>query len=105
VAVSPEGLTAYIANQGGATVSLINTVTTTITVGSQSVAVAFTPNGATAYVTNPARAVVRIRDYVTVPDHIRVGVTLDHRRLPNLGAGAANCLAAEHLLAVANSSR
>jgi len=56
LAVTPNGGYAYVANSGGTTVSVItmatNTVTATVTVGSEPVGVAVTPNGAYAYVTN-----------------------------------------------------
>ena len=56
LALTPNGEYAYVTNSGGTTVSVIstatNTVTATVTVGSEPVGVAVTPNGAYAYVTN-----------------------------------------------------
>ena len=56
VAVTPNGAYAYVTNSGSNTVSVIstatNTVTATITVGSDPYGVAVTPNGEYAYVTN-----------------------------------------------------
>ena len=56
VAVSPDGTTAYTANQGGSSVSVINTATNTVTatiaVGSFPREVAVSPDGTTAYITN-----------------------------------------------------
>ena len=57
LAVSPNGTSAYVPNQGDDSVSVIdtatNTVTTTITVGDGPLWVAISPDGATAYVTHP----------------------------------------------------
>jgi len=56
VAVTPDGSTVYVANQGANTVSVIatasNTVTATIAVGSVPLGVAASPDGSTVYVTN-----------------------------------------------------
>ena len=56
VAVTPNGAYAYVANEEGNTVSVINTatntVTATITGFNDPLGVAVTPNGAYAYVTN-----------------------------------------------------
>ena len=61
VAVSPDGLTAYVTNRADATVSVIdtdplsagfNTVTDTIAVGTAPDSVVFTPDGTTAYASN-----------------------------------------------------
>jgi YVTN family beta-propeller protein len=56
VAITPDGSTAYVANEGSGTVSVINTATNIVTglvsVGSDPWGVAVTPNGAYAYVTN-----------------------------------------------------
>ncbi|MGW2376645.1 Ig-like domain repeat protein, partial [Kitasatospora sp. NPDC001683] len=56
VAVSPDGLHAYVTNNGDNTVSVIatatNTVTATITVGAAPTGVAVSPDGLHAYVTN-----------------------------------------------------
>ncbi|WBP85190.1 Ig-like domain repeat protein [Kitasatospora cathayae] len=56
VAITPDGLHAYVTNEGDNTVSVIatatNTVTATIPVGSGPFDVAITPDGLHAYVTN-----------------------------------------------------
>jgi YVTN family beta-propeller protein len=56
VAITPNGANAYVTDYGSGSVSGIttatNTVTTTITVGSEPLCVAVAPNGANAYVTN-----------------------------------------------------
>src|SRR6516162_3609299 len=56
LAVTPDGSTVYVANQGANTVSVIatasNTVTATIAVGSVPLGVAASPDGSTVYVTN-----------------------------------------------------
>ncbi len=56
VAVTPDGARAYVANNGGASVSVIatatNTVIATVAVGAGPVGVAVTPDGARAYVAN-----------------------------------------------------
>jgi YVTN family beta-propeller protein len=69
VAVTPDGATAYVANHGGNTVSVIdtatNTVTTTITVGSFPHQVAVTPDGTTAYTGNDGSGSVSVIDTTT----------------------------------------
>jgi len=54
--MSPSGATAYFANTGGTTVSVVdtasNSVTGVITVGNQPTPMAVTPNGAVLYVVN-----------------------------------------------------
>ncbi|WP_101947729.1 beta-propeller fold lactonase family protein [Mycobacterium sp. 3519A] len=66
VAVSPDGATAYVVNQGDNTVSVIdtatNTVSHTVAVGDNSVAVAASPDGSRVYVVN------RFDDSVSVID-------------------------------------
>ena len=56
VAITPNGLYAYVANSGGTTVSIISTSNDSafkaITVGTNPVGVAITPNGQYVYVTN-----------------------------------------------------
>ncbi|MSQ02454.1 MAG: YncE family protein, partial [Myxococcales bacterium] len=56
VAVSPDGTTAYTANNDSNSVSVINTATNTVTatiaVGSKPEAAAVSPDGSTAYITN-----------------------------------------------------
>ncbi len=67
VAVSPDGRTAYIAEDGvPATVAVIDTgtgaITRTIPIGGNAVAVAITPDGRAAYVTNDASNTVSVLD-------------------------------------------
>lgn len=54
IAITPDGRTAVVANQGGNTVSIIDvesgTVTHTVTVGTKPADVAVSPDGATAYI-------------------------------------------------------
>ena len=56
IAITPDGKTAYVANEGSNTVTPITVATgtagTPITVGSTPDAIAITPNGQTAYVAN-----------------------------------------------------
>ncbi|MDF3293222.1 Ig-like domain repeat protein [Streptomyces silvisoli] len=56
VAITPDGLHAYVANEGSNNVSVIatatNTVTATVPVGTTPFGVAITPDGLHAYVTN-----------------------------------------------------
>ena len=56
IAITPDGKTAYVANDGSDTVTPIATATNTagppITVGSGPNAIAITPDGKTAYVAN-----------------------------------------------------
>ena len=56
IAITPDGKTAYVANDGSGTVTPIATATNTagppITVGSDPYAIAITPDGKTAYVAN-----------------------------------------------------
>jgi YVTN family beta-propeller protein len=56
VAVTPDGSSVYVSNEGGATVSVIdtttNTVIATITVGDSPFGVAVTPDGTRVYVAN-----------------------------------------------------
>jgi YVTN family beta-propeller protein len=57
VAITPDGKYAYVANNHGTTVSVINTATNTvigppIAVGNSPVGVAVTPNGKYVFVTN-----------------------------------------------------
>ena len=56
IAITPNGATAYVANDADGTVTPINTATNTaetpITVGAGPYAIAITPNGTTAYVDN-----------------------------------------------------
>jgi len=58
VAIRPDNVTAYVANAGQGTVSVVNlpsqTVTSTISVGAEPVAVALSPNGTRLYVANSA---------------------------------------------------
>ena len=65
VAITPDGLSAYVAN-GGSTVSVINTedntVSETVTVGSFPIGVAITPAGLFAYVTNSGSGTVSVID-------------------------------------------
>jgi YVTN family beta-propeller protein len=70
IAITPDGTTAYIAhNNVAGPVSVIdcanNTVSTTITVGSNPVGVAISPDGATAYVTNSGSGTVSVIDVST----------------------------------------
>ncbi|MGA5821110.1 Ig-like domain repeat protein [Kitasatospora sp. NPDC094028] len=69
VAITPDGLHAYVANKGGNTVSLIetatNTVTTTIPVGTAPFDVAITPDGLHAYVTNNGGNTVSVIETAT----------------------------------------
>ena len=64
VAITPNGLYAYVANYGSATVSVIstssNSVVATILVGTNSQGVAITPNGQYVYVTNQGTATVSV---------------------------------------------
>jgi YVTN family beta-propeller protein len=64
VAVTPNGLYAYVTNYGAASVSVIstasNTVTATVPVGTSPLGVAVTPNGLYAYVTNLGDASVSV---------------------------------------------
>ncbi len=56
IAITPDGKTAYVTNEGSNSVSPIDTATNTpgtaIPVGSEPSAIAITPDGKTAYVTN-----------------------------------------------------
>jgi YVTN family beta-propeller protein len=64
VAFSPNGKTAYVANSGADTVSVINVKTGTVQghlfVGDGPHSVAFTPNGKTAYVANSNSGTVSV---------------------------------------------
>ena len=88
VAISPNGRTAYVANEGSNTVSVIDTKTNTVVdldpttpeiegipVGMGPSGVAFTPNGRRAYVTNYFDNFVSVIDTKTntVVDEITVG--------------------------------
>ena len=69
IAISPNGANAYVANSGGASVSVISTaankVTNTITGISSPFGVAVAPNGAYAYVTNYGGNTVSVINTVT----------------------------------------
>ena len=56
VTLTPDGLYAYVANEGGNTLSVIDTATQSVVnnmvVGNDPAAIAFSPDGLTAYVTN-----------------------------------------------------
>ncbi|MFC5200271.1 beta strand repeat-containing protein [Streptomyces kaempferi] len=69
VAITPNGLFAYVTNEGDNTVSVIdtttNTVTATIPVGTSPLGVAVTPNGLTVYVTNVSDNTVSVIDTTT----------------------------------------
>ena len=79
VAVTPNGAYAYVTNEGGDSVSVINTtsntVTATITVGTEPYDVAITPNGAYAYVTNYVSGTVSVINTTsnTVTANVTVG--------------------------------
>jgi YVTN family beta-propeller protein len=64
VAITPNGLFAYVTNFGSGTVSVINTasntVSTTVTVEADPEGVAITPNGLFAYVTNEGSGTVSV---------------------------------------------
>ena len=69
VAVTPNGAYAYVANNGGGSVSVISTATNTVTakvpVGNLSKGVAVTPNGAYVYVTNEDDGTVSVINTVS----------------------------------------
>lgn len=81
VAVSPDGATLYVVNQGPDTVSVIDTdtqsVTATISVGVNPILVAVSPDGGTVYVTNNGGSSVSVIDAGTntVTATIPVGVS------------------------------
>jgi len=62
IAITPDGMTAYVVNYGSATVTPVGTVTDlpsrAIKVGKNPDAIAITPNGKTAYVANYAASTV-----------------------------------------------
>jgi len=67
IAITPDGTHAYVANNVGATVSVIEnastntpSVLTTLSVGSDPVAIAITPDGTHAYVVNQGGATVSV---------------------------------------------
>ena len=64
MAMSPSGATAYFADTGGTTVSVVdtasNSVTGVITVGNQPTPMAVTPNGAVLYVVNWGDATISV---------------------------------------------
>jgi YVTN family beta-propeller protein len=66
VAVSPDRLWAYVANQGSASVSVVDLTTlakvTDIPVGIEPYGIALTPDGARAYVANSASSTVSVVD-------------------------------------------
>ncbi len=68
VVITPDGISAYVANSGSGSVSVIDTtsrtVVATIIVGGRPQAIAFTPDGSRAYVTNSAGSPL----YVSVID-------------------------------------
>ncbi|MDF3293221.1 beta strand repeat-containing protein, partial [Streptomyces silvisoli] len=69
VAITPDGLQAYVVNDGSNTVSVINTgtlaVTATVPVGTAPFWVAITPDSLRAYVTNSTDGTVSVVDTVT----------------------------------------
>ncbi|WP_284234960.1 YVTN family beta-propeller repeat protein [Mycobacterium antarcticum] len=69
LAVSPDGTTAYVANVGDGTVSVIDTATDTVTnivtVGIDPFGVAVSPSGTRAYVTNFGEDTVSVIDTAT----------------------------------------
>ena len=69
IAITPNGNYAYVTNEGGTTVSVINTatnsVTATVTVGNGPVGVAVTPDGKYAYVTNSGGTTVSVINTAT----------------------------------------
>ncbi|MEU9048496.1 YncE family protein, partial [Kitasatospora sp. NPDC048343] len=69
VAITPDGLHAYVTNEGDNTVSVIdtatNTVTATVVVGTGPFDVAVTPDGLHAYVTNEGDNTVSVIDTAT----------------------------------------
>ena len=79
VAVSPDGATVYVANNGDNSVSVIDTVTSTVTdtvtVGTSPWSVAVSPDGATVYVANDGDNSVSVIEAATntLVDTISVG--------------------------------
>jgi YVTN family beta-propeller protein len=75
-AVSPDGTTALIVDNGGK-VSVIDTssnaVSTTLTVGNSPEAVAFAPDGKTAFVVNTQDSTVSVIDMTTSPPSVKTG--------------------------------
>jgi YVTN family beta-propeller protein len=69
VAITPDGLFAYVANMDDCTVSVIdtltNTVASTVGVGTDPYRVAITPDGLLVYVTNRSSANVSVIDTLT----------------------------------------
>ena len=69
IAITPNGLNAYVANSNDNTVSVINTVSntisTTIPVGANPFGVAISPDGFTAYVGNNSDNTLSIIDILT----------------------------------------
>ena len=84
MAFTPDGTTAYVANYGAGTVSVIDTATkarktgvSDITVGTNPLRVAITPNGAQVYVTNAGSSSVSVISTTsnTVTHTITVGTS------------------------------
>jgi serine/threonine-protein kinase len=107
VAVSPDGLHAYIANDRSDTVSVIDTgggaVTATIRVGARPGSVAVSPDGRRAYVTNNVSNTVSVIDTgggavtATIPVGARpVGVAVSpdgrHTYITNAASGAVSAI-------------
>ena len=65
IAITPDGKSAYVANEGSGTVSVINTQTnqvvgSPINVGNEPVEIAITPDGKSAYVANEGSGTVSV---------------------------------------------
>lgn len=79
VAISPDGATAYIANNLSKSVSVVstatNTVTATITVGTYPIGIKVSPDGSTVYVSNRGSNTVSVISTATnaVTNTIAVG--------------------------------
>lgn len=69
IALSPNGQTLYLTDEGAGTVSVLNAatgaVTGTVNLGGEPVGVAFAPNGETAYVANVEDSTVTVIDVAT----------------------------------------